>query len=123
MSAADDSRSSFGRVNGYVPEQIELVQYERDDAWVIVAHGVFDMDSITPFAEALQTAASQHTKVIVDASGITFADSTFLNLLLRINQETDLRIAAPAPQLRRVLEMTGADSVLTLRPSIDDATT
>ncbi|MGW0423867.1 STAS domain-containing protein [Streptomyces sp. NPDC003015] len=60
------------------------------------AHGAFDMDSIAPFAEALDTAASKHTKVVVDASAITFADSTFLNLLLRISQQTDPRIAAPA---------------------------
>ena len=121
MSTADDSQSAFGQVNGHVPEENGLVQYERDKACVIVAHGAFDMDTIAPFAEALQTAVAQHARVVVDASGITFADSTFLNLLLHINQQTDLRIVAPAPQLRRVLEMTGADSVLTVQPTVDDA--
>ncbi|MFF3964021.1 STAS domain-containing protein [Streptomyces griseorubiginosus] len=121
MSTADDSQNPFGQVNGHVPEENGLVQYERDKAWVIVAHGAFDMDTIAPFAEALQAAATEHARVVVDVSGITFADSTFLNLLLHINQQTDLRIVAPAPQLRRVLEMTGADTVLTVQPTVDDA--
>ncbi|MEU5047261.1 STAS domain-containing protein [Streptomyces griseorubiginosus] len=121
MSTADDSQSPFGQVNGHVPEENGLVQYERDKAWVIVAQGAFDMDTITPFAEALQAAVAKRARVVVDVSGITFADSTFLNLLLHINQQTDLRIVAPAPQLRRVLEMTGADTVLTVQPTVDDA--
>ncbi|TCR26534.1 STAS domain-containing protein [Streptomyces sp. BK205] len=121
MSTADDSQNPFGQVNGHVPEENGLVQYERDKAWVIVAHGAFDMDTIAPFAEALQAAVAGHARVVVDVSGITFADSTFLNLLLHINQQTDLRIVAPAPQLRRVLEMTGADTVLTVQPTVDDA--
>ncbi|MFF7946227.1 STAS domain-containing protein [Streptomyces griseorubiginosus] len=121
MSTADDSQSAFGQVNGHVPEENGLVQYERDKAWVIVAHGAFDMDTIAPLAEALQAAVAKHARVVVDVSGITFADSTFLNLLLHINQQTDLRIVAPAPQLRRVLEMTGADTVVTVQPTVDDA--
>ncbi|KUM81615.1 STAS domain-containing protein [Streptomyces griseorubiginosus] len=121
MSTADDSQNPFGQVNGHVPEENGLVQYERDKAWVIVAHGAFDMDTIAPLTEALQAAVAEHARVVVDVSGITFADSTFLNLLLHINQQTDLRIVAPAPQLRRVLEMTGADTVLTVQPTVDDA--
>ncbi|WP_028810180.1 STAS domain-containing protein [Streptomyces sp. 351MFTsu5.1] len=123
MSTADDSQSAFGQVNGHVPEENGLVQHERDKAWVIVAQGAFDMDTIAPFAEALQAAVAKHARVVVDVSGVTFADSTFLNLLLHINQQTDLRIVAPAPQLRRVLEMTGADTVLTVQATVDDAAT
>ncbi|MFC9682411.1 STAS domain-containing protein, partial [Streptomyces sp. NPDC056948] len=51
-------------------------QYERHGAWVVTAQGAFDMHSITPLADALTTAARKHPKVILDASGLTFADST-----------------------------------------------
>ncbi|MDQ0904365.1 anti-anti-sigma factor [Streptomyces canus] len=121
MSAADEGQRPYDQVNGYVSEQARPVQYERGEAWVVVAHGAYDMDTIAPFAEALETAASKYTRVVVDASGITFADSTFLNLLLRIHRLTQLRVVAPAEQLRRVLELTGADAVIDVRTSVDDA--
>ncbi|WST36071.1 STAS domain-containing protein [Streptomyces sp. NBC_01167] len=98
-------------------------QYAVGDAWVVVARGEVDLNNLPPLTEALTQAAETHATVVLDASGITFADSTFLNLLLRIHQATDLRIAAPGPQLERLLDLTGADGVLHLRPSVDEATT
>ncbi|MDQ0683661.1 anti-anti-sigma factor [Streptomyces achromogenes] len=123
MSTADDGRTPFDQTKGHAPGQTGVVQYERDGVWVVVAHGTYDMDSIAPFAEALETAASKHTRVVVDAAGIAFADSTFLNLLLHINRLTQLRLVTPAAQLMRVLELTGADTVLDIRASVDDAVT
>ncbi|MFD8309287.1 anti-sigma factor antagonist [Streptomyces sp. NPDC059690] len=58
----------------------------------------------------------------LDAFGVTFADSSFLHLLLNTRHRTDLRTAAPAAQLRRVLELTGAGTVLDIWPT-DDAVT
>jgi anti-anti-sigma factor len=120
MSSADEGKRPTSQVNGFVAGPA-VVQYELGEAWVVVAHGAYDMDSISPFAEVLETAAAKHSRVVVDASGITFADSTFLNLLLRTHRETDLRVAAPAPQLMRILEMTGADALLTVRATVEDA--
>ncbi|MFG2794192.1 STAS domain-containing protein [Streptomyces sp. NPDC048419] len=99
----------------------ELVQYERAGAWIVVAHGDYDANSIASMAKALETAAKKHSRVVLDAAGLTFADSTFLNLLLRIHQTTALCVASPAPQLRRILEITGADTVLDVRTTIEDA--
>lgn len=99
-----------------------MVQYELGGAWVVVAHGDYDMNTVGPLADVLQTAAQEHSRVVLDASGITFADSTFLNLLLRIHTMAGLRVAAPTPQLRRVLEITGADTVLDIRDSVENAT-
>lgn len=100
-----------------------MVQYELSGAWVVVARGDYDMNSMGPLADALQTAARKHSRVVLDASGVTFADSTFLNLLMHIHPMTSLRVAAPASQLKRVLEITGADTVLDIRDSVEDATT
>ncbi|WP_433570448.1 STAS domain-containing protein [Streptomyces sp. CA-251247] len=98
-------------------------QYAVGDVWVVAARGEVDLNNLPPLTKALTQAAETHATVVLDASGITFADSTFLNLLLRIHQATDLRIAAPGPQLERLLDLTGADGVLHLRPSVDEATT
>jgi anti-anti-sigma factor len=107
---------------GPVPDRVGVVQYECNGAWVVVAHGTYDMNLIAPLVEALEAAAEKHSRVVVDASGLNFADSTFLNLLLRIHHTTELRVVAPAPQLRRVLELTGADGVLDVRARLEDAT-
>ncbi|MEV4947869.1 STAS domain-containing protein [Streptomyces sp. NPDC053755] len=98
-----------------------MEQYERHGAWVVVARGSYDMDSITPLATALETAAQRHRKIVLDASGITFADSTFLNLLILTHRMTDMRVAAPTHQVQRILELTGVDTVLTVRATVEDA--
>ncbi|MEV5903579.1 STAS domain-containing protein [Streptomyces sp. NPDC052127] len=97
------------------------VQYEQDGARVVVAHGDYDTNTIAPLEEALDTAARKHTRVVLDVSGVSFADSTFLNLLLRIHHMTSLRLAGLPRQLRHLLEITGTDTVLDTRESIQDA--
>ncbi|MGW1956952.1 STAS domain-containing protein [Streptomyces sp. NPDC001920] len=98
-----------------------VLQYEWRGAWVVAAHGEYDMDSIAPLADALETAVRKHAKVVLDASGVVFGDSTLLNLLIRTHQVGTLRVAAPSPQLRRLCEITGADMLLELRGSVDEA--
>ncbi|MER7481553.1 STAS domain-containing protein [Streptomyces sp. NPDC126510] len=102
-------------------EGAAVLQYEWRGAWVVVARGSYDMDSITPLADALSVAARTHPKVILDASGITFADSTLLNLLILTHQAGTLRVVAPSAQLQRLCEITGVDSILQTRDSVDDA--
>lgn len=98
-----------------------VLQYGRRGARVVVARGAYDMDSIRPLADALGTAARNHPKVILDASGVTFADSTFLNLLILTHQATVLRVVAPSPPVRRLCEITGVDGLLELRDTVEDA--
>ncbi|MBK3629684.1 STAS domain-containing protein [Streptomyces sp. MBT49] len=98
-------------------------QYERDGTAVVIAHGDFDADTLAPLLEALEAAADKYSRVVIDVSGVVFADSTFLNLLLRVCHQTSLRVAGPTAQLRRVLQITGTDTVLDIRESITDALT
>ncbi|MGW4566629.1 STAS domain-containing protein [Streptomyces sp. NPDC004561] len=122
MSAARTTNGqSNEQVKGPVPKKAAVLQYEWDAAWVIVAYGEYDAASIESLAEALEIASTKYSKVVVDASLLTFADSTFLHLLLRIHAMTTLRLAEPAPQLQRVLRLTGADSVLDVRDSVEGA--
>lgn len=58
---------------------------------------------------------------VLDAEGITFADSSFLGLLLATHQQADLRIAAPSATLARLLSVVGADAVLRIHPTVQDA--
>ncbi|MGW9493624.1 STAS domain-containing protein [Streptomyces prasinus] len=122
MSTADwDGQEPSAHLNGDAPGRAAVVQYELGGAWVVVARGDYDMNSMASLADALQTAAQKHARVVLDVSGVTFADSTFLNLLMRTHPMTSLRVAAPTSQLKRVLEITGADTVLDIRDGVEDA--
>ncbi|MFI8950199.1 STAS domain-containing protein [Streptomyces sp. NPDC053750] len=103
------------------PEQASVVLYERGGARVVGARGSYDMSSIAPLAEALDTAAKEHSKVVLDASGVTFADSTLLNLLILTHRAVDLRVAAPTQQVRRLLEITGVETILKVRATVEEA--
>ena len=64
-------------------------------------------------------------QVIVDMSGIEFCDSTGMNVLLAAQRRAreqggDLELAAPRPAIRKVLQVTGLESVFTV---LDDPAT
>ncbi|MGW2258838.1 STAS domain-containing protein [Streptomyces sp. NPDC001780] len=100
-----------------------VAQYPWRDAWVVVADGEYDMHSIPPLAHALTTAAATHAKVVLDTSRVTFADSSLVNLLVLVHQRTALRVAAPGPRLRRLLDITGVDTILHVRSTVEEAAT
>ncbi|MEU9645987.1 STAS domain-containing protein [Streptomyces sp. NPDC048188] len=101
--------------------QAAVAQYEWGGVCVVGASGSYDLYSITPLSEALDAAAREHSKVVLDASRITFADSTLLNLLILTQRAVDLRVAAPTQQLRRLLDVTGVDTLLKVRETVEEA--
>jgi anti-sigma B factor antagonist len=61
------------------------------------------------------------TRVTVDMSGVEFCDSTGMNVLLSCLREArerggELELAAPRPAVRKILQVTGLDSVFTVSP-------
>ncbi|KOV24031.1 anti-sigma factor antagonist [Streptomyces sp. XY152] len=104
-----------------VLDQAAVVQYEWCGVRVVGAWGSYDSSSVTPLTDALATAARECSRVVLDASGVTFADSALLNLLILTRQATDLRVAAPTRQLRRLLQLTGVDTVLKTRETVEEA--
>ncbi|WP_340373887.1 STAS domain-containing protein [Streptomyces sp. SS7] len=121
MSGSDDRPSDPPR--SHAAGLPYLSQHEREGAWVVAVHGAFDSNSTPSLSAALEAGAASFSKVVVDAAGLTFADSTVLNVLLTFNRTAAARlyVARPAPPLRRVLELTGADTVLDIRPTLEDA--
>ena len=64
-------------------------------------------------------------QVVVDMSGIELCDSTGMNVLLAAQRRAreqggDLELAAPRPAIRKVLQVTGLESVFT---ALDDPAT
>ncbi len=58
-------------------------------------------------------------QIVVDMSGVEFCDSTGMNVLLAAHRRAreqggDLELAAPRPAIRKILQVTGLESVFTV---------
>jgi anti-sigma B factor antagonist len=64
-------------------------------------------------------AASTPVQLVVDMAGVEFCDSTGMNVLLAAQRRAreaggDLSLASPRPAIRKVLQVTGLESVFTV---------
>jgi anti-anti-sigma factor len=76
-----------------------------------------------PLEEALAGAPGP---LCLDLAGVGFCDSSGLNLLLRLRigaerRGVPFRLAAPRPQMQRLFELTGADTVFQVFDSVEEA--
>jgi len=97
-------------------------------SWTVVeVGGELDLYTAPSFRESVLEAAGDHEppKVIVDFSGLGFIDSSGLGAIVACLKHLrerggDLTLAAPEGSgLRRLLDLTGLDRVLTLYTSTD----
>lgn len=78
-------------------------------------------------SEALdQVLASGAAVIVADMTATTFCASEGLHILIRAHLKAAtagvaLRLAAPGSVVRRVMELTAADQVLDIYPSVDSA--
>ncbi|WP_423834522.1 STAS domain-containing protein [Streptomyces manipurensis] len=85
---------------------------------VVRPAGEIDIDTAPSLGRALThalgfVAMSRADRVVADCSRVTFCDSSGLNALIAarlqaVEAGTTLHLANPAPQLQRLLQMTGA---------------
>ncbi|MEW2416481.1 STAS domain-containing protein [Streptomyces sp. NPDC046866] len=94
---------------------------DRSGAVLVRAAGQLDQDTVGPLEAELLDAARKHSVVVLDTAGVTFADSSFLNLLLRVRRMTRLRLVEPPPRLLRLLEIAGVQDLLTISPGLEEA--
>ncbi|MGW6919614.1 STAS domain-containing protein [Kitasatospora sp. NPDC054939] len=96
-------------------------------AVVCALAGDLDIETLAPAREALAgLLARRPSAVVIDLRRVGFCDSSGLNLLLRTRLEAgkqglELRLAAVAPTVMRVLELTGARTVFSIHESVDAA--
>jgi anti-anti-sigma factor len=94
---------------------------------VVLPAGELDRDTAPALAQAMSSLADAGVRsVVVDCSRLGFCDSSGLNVLLKSRQQVAdaggrLILAAPARQLLRLLELTGARSVFETRSEVADA--
>ncbi len=101
--------------------QVDILEVDnREHGAVLRLSGEIDMATVSRLQEAFQELADRRlTEVIVDASMVTFMDSTGLHALVegkRQIHETGSSLAlVVSPQVRRVLELVFPESLFALR--------
>jgi anti-sigma B factor antagonist len=95
---------------------------------VVAATGELDLYTAPRLQAALAgLLRDQADRVVVDLSEVEFCDSTGMNVLLaamkRVKEHGGtFELAAPRPAVRRILQVTGLDTVFTIRdamPALD----
>ncbi len=99
----------------------------REGVVVMRLEGEVDMSSVSLMSEQFETLASEDERtVILDATKVTFMDSTGLHALVegkRVLHEAGTRVfLVPSSQVRRVLELVFPDPLFAARlNSVDEA--
>jgi anti-sigma B factor antagonist len=104
------------------PFQSEVLRIEanRDQSGItIILAGEFDLTGTERFwAFVSEALAADPKTVTIDSSGLEFIDSAGLQALLRaLDAATEagvaFRVSDPSPAMRRILELSGVDDLLT----------
>ncbi|MEV7676713.1 STAS domain-containing protein [Streptomyces sp. NPDC088752] len=108
------------------PARLSVAGRVADGVRIATLHGEIDHDEQDILREALLPEGQPVLPVVADMSGVSFMDSSGINVLLRVSQQISqaqsrLRIAAPTDSVRRVLSLTGADTVIPCHPTLEDA--
>ncbi|MFJ9521029.1 STAS domain-containing protein [Kitasatospora sp. NPDC101801] len=93
---------------------------------VVRISGDLDIETLAPAREAFERAFWDIQVVVADLEGVTFCDSSGLNLLLQTRADAlaagaQLRLAAISPPVRRLLEITGAQAAFDVHPTVGAA--
>ncbi|MET7345550.1 STAS domain-containing protein [Streptomyces sp. NPDC087866] len=88
---------------------------------VLAPHEGVDIDALHPLQAQAVTALAQHGALILDASGIEFADSSFPRLVLTLHDQGNLKIANPFYPVQRLLHVVSADTFLNAYPTLEAA--
>jgi len=103
--------------------QLLQVATKRNGATIVVrAEGEVDMNTVPLFGQALADACAEAgppMAVVADLSDVTFLSSAGLTALLEahnrcLDNGTPLRVKITHHSVRRALEITGMDQILTL---------
>ncbi|MFC8587364.1 STAS domain-containing protein [Streptomyces sp. NPDC057217] len=95
---------------------------------VVTLRGEIDHTTRDVLEHALleRNGTAEPLRVVADLEGVTFLDSSGLNVLISVNRQVGeaggrLRIAAAQQAVQRVLTLVGVDTVIDCRPTLEDA--
>jgi anti-sigma B factor antagonist len=101
--------------------ELNVSSRSQGDHTIVIASGEIDLYTAPRLHAELAAvlADGNPARVIVDMSGVEFCDSTGMNVLLSSLRRArerggQLELAAPRPAVRKILQVTGLDSVFTI---------
>lgn len=119
---------SAARGTGKVPHvELKVSTRSQGGRTVMSLDGEIDLYTAPRLHGELVTILSVETpvQIVVDMSEVEFCDSTGMNVLLAAHRRAreqggDLELAAPRPAIRKILQVTGLESVFSV---LDDPAT
>ena len=100
--------------------ELKVTTRLQGDHTVISVTGEIDLYTAPKLQSELMTAlAGNPVRLIVDMSAVDFCDSTGINVLLAAHRQArerggELQLAGPGSATRKVLQVTGLESVFTV---------
>jgi anti-anti-sigma factor len=90
--------------------------HRRDDVAIVQPRGELDLATATPLRAALDGIESAE-RVVLDLRGLSFIDSTGLDLLVALHQRAqrdrfELTLVSPGAPVDRAIQLCGLDQVL-----------
>ena len=109
--------------------ELRVSSRSQGDYVVLALVGEIDLYTAPRLQSELTSALSdgKPTQIVVDMSGVEFCDSTGMNVLLAAHRTAterggQLALAAPRPSVRKILEVTGLQSVFTIHDDVPAVT-
>jgi anti-anti-sigma factor len=112
-----------GEADGLRRPPVEAVE-RHNGGMVVRLGGELDLYNVGEVRTALARAAEQAPeRLVIDLGAVDFLDSTALGALVEAGRGSEIRmlLAAPGPEVRRALEVSGLTSHFDVRDSVDDA--
>ncbi|MET9440636.1 STAS domain-containing protein [Streptomyces sp. NPDC006610] len=108
------------------PDRLSIEHSQVDGVLVVTVRGEIDHDVTGRFSQALQGGRDAGTRIVADLGDVTFMDSSGINVLVAVHQQTSgaggwLRIAAARESVLRVLRLVGLDAVIPCHPTVEQA--
>jgi len=101
--------------------ELRVSSRSQADHTIVAASGEIDLYTAPRLAAELNSvlARDDPARIVVDMSGVDFCDSTGMNVLLSAlkrarEQGGGLELAGPRPAVRKILQVTGLDTVFTV---------
>ena len=101
--------------------ELKVSSRSQGDHTVVAVSGEIDLYTAPRLQGELATAVTGAgpARVVVDMAGVDFCDSTGMNVLLAALRRArerggDLVLAGPRPAVRKILQVTGLESVFTV---------
>ncbi|AWK12410.1 STAS domain-containing protein [Streptomyces spongiicola] len=93
----------------------------RGNAWVITLGGDLGPDALAGVSRRLDRALDEGRAIVMDTKSVTSADPAMLTLLMKLQEEASLYVAAPSPPVRELLARPGPHTSVRTVTSLGEA--